>query len=328
MGFSEGTDDEFLLTCFVCKKPFGMLAAFCGGCGSKRDQAMGVERAKSSQQISANVIQTPSFEEQFLLPKTEKVVETPFTQSKDQSNPFTEFAPKPKSERKPRKKSIKRQIFVSNIYLRINAISQWQSRRARLLNSSGVLLMIGATFLFTQSFIVGTSDAEAAAEKYLKSAVTREISYFDLADEVDGSESHPIFPVQFTPGENAADWLYTTSITGLFGRAEISTTPSGSQFDPTPITIKMRALYKPFLGVFRTPEWVPAEQPATITIDYPSTANTLIYINGFAAGSTSNPTVKEGTYFIFPGALEITYYVDGESTSDSFEIFIQASGNY
>ena len=65
MGFSEGTEDEFLLTCFVCKEPFGMLAAFCGGCGARRDQAMGIERAKESQQISQNEIFTPSFTETF-----------------------------------------------------------------------------------------------------------------------------------------------------------------------------------------------------------------------------------------------------------------------
>lgn len=316
MGFSEGTEDEFLLTCFVCKNPFGMLAAFCGGCGSKRDQAMGIERAKPSQLISQNIIETTSFIDSAPL--------TPDPQINLTDAPITTNA----TPKKPKKKSIKRQIFISNIRLRIEAINQWQSRRARLLNSVGTSLMVVATFLFAQGFIVGTSDAEAAAEKYLKAAVTRDVTYFDLADEVEGAESHPIFPVQFTPGEKAADWIYSTSISGIFGRAEITMTPSGSQFDPTPIRIKMNAEYTPFLGVFRKSSWVPAEQPATITIDYPSGKNTLIYINGFAAGSTSNPAVKEGTYYIFPGALEITYYENGDATSDSFAVFIQAFGKY
>ena len=64
MGFSEGLEDEFLLTCFVCKSPFGMLAMFCGECGCKRDQALGIERASTRQQIINNDLVTPSFIQQ------------------------------------------------------------------------------------------------------------------------------------------------------------------------------------------------------------------------------------------------------------------------
>ena len=64
MGFSEGLEDEFLLICFVCKSPFGILAMFCGECGCKRDQALGIERASTRQQIVNNNLVTPSFIQQ------------------------------------------------------------------------------------------------------------------------------------------------------------------------------------------------------------------------------------------------------------------------
>lgn len=331
MGFSEGTEDEFLLTCFVCKEPFGMLAAFCGGCGSRRDQAMGVERAKSSQQITANVIQTPSFEEQLLLPKTEKrekTVETPFTQPKVDNSPFTEFAVKPKTERKPRKKSIRRQIFISNIRLRIEGMNNWQSRHARILNPVGTLLFIGVSALFIQSFLVGVSHPEVDAEKYLKAAVTRDETYFDINDLVPGAENHPIFPAKYLTPNTASDWIYKTSISGLSGKAKIAITPAGSDLYQVPVELNMEAKYEKTLGVFRKATWVPSEQTATFTIDYPFIKDTLIYINGFAAGTVGNPVVKEGTYYIYPGLLEFKFYRNGSETNESFEVFIQTNGEY
>ena len=51
MTIEEGTGDEFLLTCFVCKNPFGLVAQFCGYCQATRQQALGVERARPNQQI-------------------------------------------------------------------------------------------------------------------------------------------------------------------------------------------------------------------------------------------------------------------------------------
>ena len=53
MTIEEGTGDEFLLTCFVCKNPFGLVAQFCGYCQATRQQALGVERARPNQQIIA-----------------------------------------------------------------------------------------------------------------------------------------------------------------------------------------------------------------------------------------------------------------------------------
>jgi len=328
MGFSEGTEDEFLLNCFVCKEPFGMLAAFCGGCGSRRDQAMGVERAKSSQQITANVIQTPSFEEQFLLPKPEKPAASPLTKTTEPTDPFADFATKPKTERKPRKKSIRRQIFISNLRLRIEAVNQWQSKYARILNPTGTLLFLAVTALFAQSFLVGVSTPEVDAEKYLKAAVSRDEDYFEINNLIPKAEKHPIFPAKYLTSNKSPDWLYKTSINGLSGKAEISLTPATSDIDATPIVLNMKAKYEKTLGVFRKASWVPSEQTATITIDYPFIKDTLIYINGFAAGTVGNPVVKEGTYFIYPGQLSIKFYRNGNETDESFEVFIQTSGKY
>jgi hypothetical protein len=40
MGFSQGTADELLLTCIVCREPFGMTSQFCGECGANRMQVL------------------------------------------------------------------------------------------------------------------------------------------------------------------------------------------------------------------------------------------------------------------------------------------------
>ena len=73
-------------------------------------------------------------------------------------------------------------------------------------------LFLVATYLFTQSFIVGTSNVVTAAEGYLKKGVVREESYLDINDHVTGAKKYPVFPAKFTPRENATDWLYETSI--------------------------------------------------------------------------------------------------------------------
>lgn len=339
MGFSEGTEDEFLLTCFVCKEPFGMLAAFCGGCGARRDQAMGIERARSSQQITQNQIETPSLLETFPVKSESQSSQSQTTQTpsgndllagfgRPQTNQETSSTPKEARPPKQRKKSIRRQIFVSNMRLRIDLINQWQSRHARLLNALGGVLFIGVTYVFIQSYIVGTSHPEIAAEEVIKAGVSRDAAYFDINNDIKGAESHPIFPIKYSKGVEATEWLHFSDIHGLTGTAEVSVVPAGSEFDQTPIVLKMKATYVKTMGIFRKPIWVPAEQTATVKITYPNRSNTLIYINGYAAGTTDNPAVKEGTYFIYPGRLEVKFYRNGNETSDSYSYFIQPSGSY
>ncbi len=316
MGFSEGLEDEFLLTCFVCKEPFGMLAAFCGGCGARRDQAMGVERARPSQQITQNQIQTAPLSQTIT-----EMAESPFAGVAEP----TEKAKKPV---KKRKTSIRRQIFFSNIRLRIEVINQWQSRHARALNSIGSLLFLSVTYLFIQSFIVGTSNPELAAERYVKAAVVQDSEYFDINEELDSDENYPIFPVKYLKTVDSTKWLTSSDIRGLSGTAEVFVTPTGNNVDQRNIVLEMKATYVKTFGIFRKPVWAPAAPTATIKIEYPTSNNTLIYINGYLAGTTKNPAVKEGTYYIYPGALEITYYQDGEETGSGLDYFIQTSGNY
>lgn len=212
--------------------------------------------------------------------------------------------------------------------LRIEAVNTWQSNHARKLNYLGGLFFIGVTYLFIQSFIVGTSNPELAAERYVKAAITRDDAFFDINNDFKDSKKLEVFPVKYTKGINASDWLNFSDIRGLSGTAEVTVTPADSRFDQTPVIFKMKAQYKTVLGIFREPIWVPAEPTATITIDYPNSGNALIYINGYMAGTTSNPAVKEGTYHIYPGRLEVTFYVDGEETNDGFSYFIQPSGDY
>lgn len=332
MGFSEGTEDEFLLTCFVCKAPFGMLAAFCGGCGARRDQAMGVERAKPSQQIVQNVIETPSLEETYFEAPSVPEAELYTTSLQDTYNDYNKIDLTPynpeQAVRKVKKQSIKKQVFYSNIRLRAEVLNSWQERHARMLNVSGTFVFLIATYLFIQAFITGASNPETAVETYLKAAVARDAQYFDINSDKPGAESYPVFPVQYLPKQNVTDWLFSYETNGLKGTSVVTISPAINQDGLIPISMKVSAEYRTTLGIFKTPTWVPAEQPATITINYPNISNALIYINGYAAGTINNPAVREGTYFIYPGLFEIKFYRNGEEVNGGYSLDIQTSGSY
>jgi hypothetical protein len=332
MGFSEGTEDEFLLTCFVCKAPFGMLAAFCGGCGARRDQAMGVERAKSSQQIVQNVIETPSLEETYLETPAIPESEVFTTSLQDTYNDYNKIDLTPynpeQQTRKVKKQSIKKQVFYSNMRLRVEVLNGWQSRHARLLNVSGTFVFLIATYLFAQAFITGASNPEATVETYLKAAISRDPQYFDINSDKPGAESHQVFPVQFLPKQKVTDWLFSSETNGLKGSGVITISPAVSQDGLVPISMNVSATYQTTLGIFKTPSWMPSDQPATISINYPNIPNALIYINGYAAGTINSPAVREGTYFIYPGQFEIKYYRNGKEVDGGYTADIQTSGSY
>ena len=68
-----------------------------------------------------------------------------------------------------------------------------------------------------------------------------------------------------------------------------------------------------------------------IDLKYPSLNGAAIYINGLAAGTTTQPSVSEGEYQIYPGPLNITFFdpTTGEELSEySRYLFIDAQGTY
>jgi hypothetical protein len=315
MGFSEGLEDEFLLICFVCKSPFGMLAMFCGECGCKRDQALGIERASTRQQIVNNNLVTPSFSQQ--APDAEVIPEaTPHTARPS----IKAAAPAPKRE------SVKKQIRRQNRALRIEFLSNFQERHARSLNLIGTAVFLMSTYMLGQSLIFSQSNPLTTTQVAFELGSKRNPDYFQKFG-VDINAK--IFPTAYLrwDASTASDWLTGFEVNGWLGKATVWSIPGGSELGDDRIEMELKPEYKMIYGIFREINWVPSNPPATIDLVYPSDRNLAIYINGLAAGTVGNPTIKEGTYLIYPGPFEVTFYQNG-SVYDSYNYFIDTFGEY
>ena len=318
MGFSEGLEDEFLLTCFVCKSPFGMLALFCGECGCKRDQALGIERASTRQQIINNELLIPSFVEQ--APDVEAIPEGAayFATPSPSTAPA---APTPKRE------SVKKQMRRQNRALRIESLSNFQERHARALNLSGTVLFLMSTYMLVQSFIFSQSNPLATTQTLLELGSQRNSAYFQ---QLGADENTKKFPTTYLrwDASTATDWLTGYTVNGWLGKATVWTIPGSSELGDDRIEMQLKPEYTTVYGIFRQINWVPSNPPATIELTYPSDPNTAIYINGLAAGTVRNPTIKEGTYLLYPGPLDVRFYQNGTDSVYSFYYFIDAYGEY
>jgi hypothetical protein len=316
MGFSEGLEDEFLLTCFVCKSPFGMLAMFCGECGCKRDQALGIERASTRQQIVNNNLVTPSF-----------IQQAPDAKAIPDGAPYFATPSSTPVAAAPKRQSVKKQMRRQNMALRIESLNSFQVRHARALNLSGTVLFLMSTYMLVQSFIFAQSNPLSTTEDLMVLGANRNPAYFQ---QMGADENIKEFPraYQVWDAANAKSWISVYSFNGWTGNAITSTTPTGSLFEDEAFELKLKATYTKVYGIFRDVTWSPANPPATLTLTYPSDRNTLIYINGLAAGTVANPTVKEGTYLVYPGPLDIRFYQDGEDSVYSVRHFINAYGDY
>ena len=316
MGFSEGLEDEFLLTCFVCKSPFGMLAMFCGECGCRRDQALGIERASVRQQIVNNDLVTPSFIQQApdaaVIPEVAEYFATP---------------PPAPTARQPKRQSVKKQIRRQNIAIRIESLSSFQERHARSLNLSGSLLFVLSTYMLVQSLIFSQSNPLTTAENILELGSQRNPAYFQ---ELGSDSNLQVLPTAFQQWDasGSTDWITRYTINGWTGKSTVSTFPIGTDLGNQRIELEMKAEYKRVFGVFRQVTWVPRNPAASINLTYPSDRNTVIYINGLAAGTVGNPAIKEGTYLIYPGPLDVRFFQDGSDSVYSFYYFINAYGEY
>ncbi|CAB4590533.1 unannotated protein [freshwater metagenome] len=318
MGFSEGLEDEFLLTCFVCKSPFGMLALFCGECGCKRDQALGIERASTRQQIINNELLIPSFVEQ--APDVEAIPEGAayFATPSPSTAPA---APTPKRE------SVKKQMRRQNRALRIESLSNFQERHARALNLSGTVLFLMSTYMLVQSFIFSQSNPLATTQTLLELGSQRNSAYFQ---QLGADENTKKFPTTYLrwDASTATDWLTGYTVNGWLGKATVWTIPGSSELGDERIEMQLKPEYTTVYGIFRQINWVPSNPPATIELTYPSDPNTAIYINGLAAGTVRNPTIKEGTYLLYPGPFDVRFYQNGTDSVYSFYYFIDAYGEY
>jgi hypothetical protein len=318
MGFSEGLEDEFLLTCFVCKSPFGMLALFCGECGCKRDQALGIERASTRQQIINNDLLTPSFIQQ--APDAEAIPEG----AAYFASPSLSAAPAAPA---PKRESIKKQMRRQNRAIRIESLSNFQERHARALNLSGTVLFLMSTYMLVQSFIFSQSNPLATTQTVLELGSQRNPAYFQ---QLGADENTKKFPTTYLrwDASTATDWLTGYSVNGWLGKATVWTIPGSSELGDDRIEMQLKPEYTTVYGIFRQINWVPSNPPATIQLTYPSDPNTAIYINGLAAGTVGNPTIKEGTYLLYPGPLDVRFYQEGSDSVYSFYYFINAYGEY
>ena len=315
MGFSEGLEDDFLLTCFVCKAPFGMLAMFCGECGSRREQALGIEKAAVHQQIVNNMPEAESFIEKApdanMIPEYDDIFGKP-------GEPVLVAA-----EIKP----IKEHKLRNNFAIRIEKLNQFQQVHARSLNFVGCLLFLVSIYIVIQTAIFSNANPSDVADEILKKGAAHDSSYFAL---LNADSTRKQFPIKYQPWQvtNAREWLTLYSTNGWLGKGTVTAIPSGDKFSDQSFSIKLKAVYKVKYGIFREVTWEIANPPASFDLTYPSGSDTLIYINGLAAGTVAHPLVPAGKYWVYPGPLTFKYYQDGNETYDSFDLFIEAYGKY
>jgi hypothetical protein len=289
-----------------------MLALFCGGCGCKRDQALGIERASTRQQIVNNALVTPSFIQQ--APDAEAILEE------------APYIATPSSAPARKRESVKKQIRRQNRRLRIESLSNFQERHAIALNLSGTVLFLMSTYMFVQSFIFSQSNPLATTQVALELGSQRNPAYFQLLSADTNTKTFPTAYLSWD-ANTATDWLTGYTVNGWLGKATVWTLPGSSKLGDDRIEMELKPEYKMVYGIFRQINWAPSNPPATIKLAYPSDRTIAIYINGLAAGTVGNPTIKEGTYLIYPGPLNVTFYQDGR-VYDAYNYFIDAFGEY
>jgi hypothetical protein len=335
MTFEEGSGDEFLLTCFVCKNPFGLVAQFCGYCQATRQQALGVERAKPNQQILlvqesqqnfAPPIQQPPVQQQ-RQPQSQPGV---FTPQQPKFSPPQQPKFSPPQQPKPRPQKVQQpSVFRENAQLRSKNFGVWQKKNSKKLVLLGTVAFLLSTYFTTQSIIFLTNSPNNVAEDRLYLGASRSTSYFDNFPENSGFR---FFPAKFStwPDSDSQKWTSSSSWNGWKGSATVNFLAAGSDVSGIPITGEFKAKYSSTLGIFRKVTWV-AKAPAILNIDYPNVSGVSIYINGIAAGTTSRPSVSPGQYQMYPGSFTVNFYdlSSGEElTAYERYYFIDAQGSY
>ena len=329
MGFSLGTADDMLLTCIVCKNPFGMTAQYCGECGAVRLQALGVERASTRQNVSRNqqtqlpsssvfgssqVVQTNN---SFQSP-TQHTLTSPSVfgtgptiapGARTQATPPPR-PPQPRDDTKKKERAFKRQIRKQNRRLRIDRFAIWQDRRSPFVFSTGFLSLLLISFVLTQSYMFASSSPADVADRYILDGTSRSENYKNINDGITDAPDYPFFPVKYSKWgpSRASFWSNNYSWNGWLGDATVTSVASIQGYSDDVLDFTMTATYKKKWGIFREVEWVPADHAATLELTYPDNKELIISINGFAAGTVGNPAVKPGNYYLYPGQLDIVFY--------------------
>jgi hypothetical protein len=342
MGFSLGTADDLLLTCIVCKNPFGMTAQFCGECGAIRVQALGVERTSTRQNIVPNYQQTlpsgsvfGSSNNQQSAPANFPPVNQPGksvfdsggaptggpNSNRPQGNSISPqgqrvpnrppMQPQPPRENlKKKERAFKRQIRKQNRRLRIDRFTSWQDRRSPIVFTAGVASLLLICVVLTQSYLFAGASPADAADRYILDGTSRNANYQNINDGITGAPDYPFFPVKYSKWvpARASFWSNNYSWNGWLGTATVTSVASSKDYPDDVLEFKMDATYKKKWGIFREVEWKPANHAATLKLTYPADKSLIISINGFAAGTVGNPAVKPGNYYLYPGQLDIIFY--------------------
>ena len=344
MGFSQGTADEMLLTCIVCKSAFGLTAQFCGECGANRLQAQGVERVSVKQVILQNNSNVPSYKQSTNSSNSAPVTPAATTSggsvfdsglsgqgfSTTPPPPIMPTAPAvPKVSAQKKEQNFKKQVRRQDRQLRIEKFGEWQDRRSPIIFSLGFVSMLVLSFVLTQSYIFASSTPASAADRYILDGASRSPNYQNINNEVEDAPSYPFFPVKFSTWNTskALSWSNTYSWNGWLGDASITALAYGQAFEDDVIALDMKAVYTKKWVIFRDVEWIPADHAATLELTYPSNKSLRIYINGFAAGTVGNPAVKPGNYYVYPGELNFVFYDSyGQKTDFDQSFFIGLNG--
>lgn len=316
MGFSQGTVDELLLTCIVCREPFGMTSQFCGECGANRLQALGVERASIQQKILPNVSSAPSYSQSVPSNSGQTVFgSTPapqptFTSQTEKPISRPAAPAKPKENVKKKERAFKKQIRKQDRQLRIDKINEWQDRKSPLVFSLGFISLLTISFVLTQSYIFANASPSVVADQYILDGTSRSVNYQNINNDVADAPDYDFFPAKYSnwSSSKAAYWSNEYSWNGWLGKASVNSIASGKRFADDVVDLQLKATYKKKWGIFREVEWVPADHAATLSLTYPSDKTLRIYINGFAAGTVGNPAIKAGDYYLYPGELNIVFY--------------------
>jgi hypothetical protein len=229
------------------------------------------------------------------------------------------------------KKVRKQRYFVQNLRLRIDRLKDWQDAHPRPIIASGFFVFLASTYVLIQTYIFIASSPVSVAEDFMYRGITHQKSYFDKANP--SSNVKNIFPERFMENEasTASEWSTQASWNGWLGKSEISISPRNLEDSTIVVNTRLTARYVPYMTVFRKIVWQQNDAAATIKLDYPSERNLAIYINGSAAGTTSNPLIPKGNYRSYPGNLEITFYNlnTGESIPEYSRFFnIGTTGTY
>ena len=306
MGFQEGEEDEFLLTCIVCQSSFGMTSRFCGECGSSRAQALGVERARPSQRIKP----------------VEPQHRAPVVQ--DSEAIFGVPAPATTAPRKPSNWS----NFRVGISMRIETLWFFMQYHSKKFAIAGASVFLVSSYVLAQSLIfLGSSPANTSNE-YITAVGARDAGYFTnnstLTPEI---KQIPLLPTQFNEWTEAqtASWINLSSWNGWNSSATTSAEPGATQ--PT-MTIPLAGKSHSYLGLFQDKTWAVKGPMATVTISYPSDPRLPVYINGVYAGTVGHPALKAGKYYAIPGPFSIVFANNGHTTSHDVSFFIDVTGDY